>query len=286
MSIELKPCPFCGGSDFEIVENGRIWSGMKYSEPVSVGVRHWCPATPGQPSRMIERVGRDEASAVTAWNTRHTLSQQPATQHPRGCGFCDHELYAATKCPVCGRETQPATGEPVQADSSEHLRVIASLGAALRRLSFAAQTTGGTDGPDAELQSAIGQAEQALSLGGIWQAMSATPEPVKAAPYNPTEEMRWAMKRIDPALSSDQCRALWSAAWSAAPSAHPAPIVPDDVVRDAAQEAVEELHKLNEYAIVYINDPEWTRVSDTCQKLIGSIEKAMLAAAQAQKGGA
>lgn len=43
----------------------------------------------------------------------------------------------------------------------------------------------------------------------------ATGEPVKAAPYNPTEEMRWAMKRIDPALSSDQCRALWSAAWSA-----------------------------------------------------------------------
>ena len=73
---------------------------------------------------------------------------------------------------------QPATGEPVQADSSGHLCVIASLGAALRRLSFAAQTTGGTDGPDAELQSAIGQAEQALSLGGIWQAMSATTEPV------------------------------------------------------------------------------------------------------------
>lgn len=75
-------------------------------------------------------------------------------------------------------ESKPATPEPVQADSSEHLRVIASLGAALRRLSFAAQTTGGTNGPDAELQSAIGQAEQALSLGGIWQAMSATDEPV------------------------------------------------------------------------------------------------------------
>ena len=116
--------------------------------------------------------------------------------------------------------------EPVVPDSSEHLRVIASLGAALRRLSFAAQTTGGTDGPDAELQSAIRQAEQALSLGGLWQAMSATGEPVKVAPYNPTEEMRWAMKRIDPALSSDQCRALWSAAWSASPSTHPAPSVP------------------------------------------------------------
>lgn len=61
----------------------------------------------------------------------------------------------------------------------------------------------------------------------------ATSEPVKAAPYNPTEEMRWAMKRIDPALSSEQCRALWSAAWSVAPSTHPAPSVPGDVVRDA-----------------------------------------------------
>lgn len=65
---------------------------------------------------------------------------------------------------------------------------------------------------------------------------------------------------------------------SAKQHTHPAPSVPDDVVRDAAQEAVEELHKLNEYAIVYINDPEWTRVSDTCQKLIGSIDAAMLAA--------
>lgn len=73
---------------------------------------------------------------------------------------------------------QPATGEPVQADSSGHLSVIASLGAALRRLSFAAQTTGGTAGPDAELQSAIRQAEQALSFGGIGQAMFATPGPV------------------------------------------------------------------------------------------------------------
>ena len=130
---------------------------------------------------------------------------------------------------------QPATPESVQADSSEYLRVVASLGAALRRLSFAAQTTGGTDGPDAELQAAIGQAEQALSLGGLWQAMSATPEPVKVAPYNPTEEMRWAMKRIDPALSSDQCRALWSAAWSASPSTHPAPSVAPSIHEDNAR---------------------------------------------------
>lgn len=64
-------------------------------------------------------------------------------------------------------------------------------------------------------------------------AMSNTTEPVKVAPYNPTEEMRWAMKRIDPALSSEQCRALWSAAWSASQSTHPAPSVPDAVARNA-----------------------------------------------------
>lgn len=92
---------------------------------------------------------------------------------------------------------QPATGEPVQADSSEHLRVIASLGAALRRLSFAAQTTGGTDGPDAELQSAIGQAEQALSLGGIWQAMSATGEPVEDGIRNAEDELNCAEEVLD-----------------------------------------------------------------------------------------
>ena len=109
---------------------------------------------------------------------RAALSQQPATAI--ACGIPG---MAKTTCPYCEQgfafeHEQPATPEPVQADSSEHLRVIASLGAALRRLSFAAQTTGGTDGPDAELQSAIGQAEQALSLGGIWQAMSDTGEPV------------------------------------------------------------------------------------------------------------
>ena len=94
---------------------------------------------------------------------RIALSQQPDNA---ACRSVQKRLEAQ----------QPATPEPVQADSSEHLRVIASLGAALRRLSFAAQTTGGTDGPDAELQSAIGQAEQALSLCGIWQAMSTTAE--------------------------------------------------------------------------------------------------------------
>lgn len=75
-------------------------------------------------------------------------------------------------------------------------------------------------------------------------AMSNTTEPVKVAPYNPTEEMRWAMKRIDPALSSEQCRALWSAAWSATPSTHPAPsaAVTPEPVEDGIRNAVDELN--------------------------------------------
>lgn len=70
MSDELKPCPFCGGGTTQFVENGRVWSGMKYTDPISVSVQHWCDPVPGQPSRGIERVGRDKASAITLWNTR------------------------------------------------------------------------------------------------------------------------------------------------------------------------------------------------------------------------
>lgn len=68
--VDLKPCPFCGAGETQIVPNGQVWTGMKLSLPISVSVRHWCTAIPGQPSRMIERIGRDEASAIAAWNMR------------------------------------------------------------------------------------------------------------------------------------------------------------------------------------------------------------------------
>lgn len=67
---ELAPCPFCGAGTFEIHPNGQVWTGQKFSEPASVSVRHWCEAVNGQPARMIERVGRDEDSAIAAWNHR------------------------------------------------------------------------------------------------------------------------------------------------------------------------------------------------------------------------
>lgn len=94
----LKPCPFCGAGTTEITPKGRMWTGMKYSEPSSVSVRHWCEAVPGQPSRMIERVGRDEASAIDAWNTRALLAEQARTEPDLApgvmrCARCKFRLH-------------------------------------------------------------------------------------------------------------------------------------------------------------------------------------------------
>ena len=68
--LRLLPCPFCGAGQTLFKDNGRMWTGMKLSDPVSVSVRHWCEEEPGQPSRMIERIGRDRESAILAWNKR------------------------------------------------------------------------------------------------------------------------------------------------------------------------------------------------------------------------
>ena len=71
----LKPCPFCGGGETILHVNKGTWNGQRYGEPVSVEVRHWCEPVDGQPGRMLDRVGRDEASAIAAWNRRAALTQ-------------------------------------------------------------------------------------------------------------------------------------------------------------------------------------------------------------------
>ena len=68
---DLLPCPFCGAGETEVRENGKTWLGMKYFEPVSVSILHWCTPIEGQPSRPIERIGRDLESAISAWNMRN-----------------------------------------------------------------------------------------------------------------------------------------------------------------------------------------------------------------------
>ena len=70
MTEELKPCPWCRAGLTQIVEGTKVWLGMRHGDPVSVSVRHWCPPAAGQPSRMIERIGKDHASAIAAWNNR------------------------------------------------------------------------------------------------------------------------------------------------------------------------------------------------------------------------
>ena len=68
--MELLPCPFCGAGETSLRKNGCVWAGMEYTAPISISVVHHCDEIPGQPSRMIERIGRDEESAIAAWNRR------------------------------------------------------------------------------------------------------------------------------------------------------------------------------------------------------------------------
>jgi hypothetical protein len=67
--IRLLPCPFCGAGVTEFHANGVMWTGMKFSEPISISVHHWCEMAPG-PSRSIERIGRDKEQAIERWNMR------------------------------------------------------------------------------------------------------------------------------------------------------------------------------------------------------------------------
>ena len=75
---ELLPCPFCGAGITSVRENGKVWNGQRYSEPSSVSIWHHCEPIAGQPNRGIERVGRDLASAVAAWNMR-SMAKESAT---------------------------------------------------------------------------------------------------------------------------------------------------------------------------------------------------------------
>lgn len=73
---ELLPCPFCGAGETQLMPGTRVWTGMKYSEPATYSVRHWCDEVTGQPSRMIERIGRDRESAIAAWNMRAAIARK------------------------------------------------------------------------------------------------------------------------------------------------------------------------------------------------------------------
>ncbi len=122
----LKPCPFCGAGTTEITPKGRMWTGMKYSEPSSVSVRHWCEAVPGQPSRMIERVGRDEASAIEAWNTRALLAEQARTEPTGGFArLAPNALPVGTLYPAI--YPAKAAAQPLKAEQAKDAAEDAEL---------------------------------------------------------------------------------------------------------------------------------------------------------------
>lgn len=180
-------------------------------EPVPADQAKWCEYVAGMVDCWVS----------AEWSDYHHKDEDRRVKAI--AGIIERRLWALQK-------QAAATPEPVQADSSEHLRVIASMGAALRRLSFAAQTSGGTAGPDAELQAAIGQADQALSFGGIAQAMFATP-PQQAAGEPVGEPALWVLtKQLDQRETttrgylwfSNPQNDLWTPLYT-----HPAPGVPE-----------------------------------------------------------
>ena len=70
----LLPCPFCGGGITEFHDNGRVWSGMGYSEPISVSVRHWCAEAPGRAAQSngLAEIKSKRLNAGTCALTRNS----------------------------------------------------------------------------------------------------------------------------------------------------------------------------------------------------------------------
>lgn len=67
---QLKPCPFCGRGEFQIRDNGQIWLGTRYSDPLSISIYHWCNESPGINQPPIERKGKTLEQAIERWNER------------------------------------------------------------------------------------------------------------------------------------------------------------------------------------------------------------------------
>lgn len=135
---------------------------------------------------------------------------------------------------------QPATGEPMKSFAELREKHRAGIDAERAKLDAAPEPVAWRHSRTHSLHDFEYEVE--LADADSWAeplythpapSVPATGEPVKVVPYNPTTEMMFSMKGIDPALSLNQCRELWSVAWKAAPTNHPAPSVPADVVRDA-----------------------------------------------------
>jgi Lar family restriction alleviation protein len=72
MSEELKPCPFCGGSNVELTEFAKLGSESRWHRVSCLDCEMFGPATQGCSlnywgADTIEKVAQE---AAVAWNTR------------------------------------------------------------------------------------------------------------------------------------------------------------------------------------------------------------------------
>lgn len=67
MKSQLKPCPFCGGTETISEPDSRNWTGMRW-DILSWKVTHWC-SVPGLGDFLIIR-GKTQEIAEGRWNTR------------------------------------------------------------------------------------------------------------------------------------------------------------------------------------------------------------------------
>ncbi len=97
----LLPCPFCGGGITEFHDNGRVWSGMGYSEPISVSVRHWCAeATEKRLCDECGHKGTDGGSTSESYcGACGATVPYPEEDLCPACGATNCMLIA---CPECG----------------------------------------------------------------------------------------------------------------------------------------------------------------------------------------
>ena len=65
MSEELKPCPFCGGTNTTTYES-TFWTGQR-SNLIYASIRHWCDNKPHGGFIELKAGSHDEARAL--WNT-------------------------------------------------------------------------------------------------------------------------------------------------------------------------------------------------------------------------
>jgi len=70
MINELKECPFCGGTNTEIVPQ-TMWTGHK-TTTYAYTLRHWCDFGVMTEVIMFKAKGKEEL--IKLWNTRKVLN--------------------------------------------------------------------------------------------------------------------------------------------------------------------------------------------------------------------